>query len=536
MQNAFKITIHIILLFLLLCSNSKSQTVGAVLKKETASDDLYLISPLGTYKSYLIDNCGFIYKTWTSAYPAASAAYLDPNGNLYRAGKLLNSNFNFGGGTGIIEKFDHAGSLMWTFELTNDSLQMHHDFELLPNGNILVSAWQFISNNTVVALGRNPANIGPGGFYSDVIFEIDPNNQFEIVWEWRAIDHIVQNYDNTLNNFGSLRENPHLIDINLNTTLVQQSIDWLHVNSIDYNRDLDQILISANGINEVFILDYSLNETNKGNILFRWGAMQNYNAAGAQQLFKQHDATWVYNESSFSYHLLIFNNGLIADDGQRFSTVDELILPFDSNGYMIIDENVDINKLYHNRYNGDGGNNLYSKRMGSARRNRKNNTIICESDNGRIIEADNDGDILWEYISPVSENQIAAQGEIPNGNILFSVGSYPKESYSDYFFNSWEKIEYDENSNCIDNITALNNIEENLEGVHFLHNKLCVTRSDVINVGIFNVLGERVFSKKAIKNDFCIDLNELNMGVYFVCLLFNGGQNLKTIKIYLSKP
>ena len=38
----------------------------------------------------------------------------------------------------------------------------------------------------------------------------------EIVWEWHATDHIVQDYDESKLNFGVVADVPNLIDINYN--------------------------------------------------------------------------------------------------------------------------------------------------------------------------------------------------------------------------------------------------------------------------------------------------------------------------------
>ena len=51
------------------------------------------------------------------------------------------------------------------------------------------------------------------------------------------------------------------------------------------------------------------------------------------------------------------------------------------------------------RYGGSG-EDFYSHSCGSAARLPNGNTLITESDNGRAIEVDPDGQIVWEYVSP----------------------------------------------------------------------------------------------------------------------------------------
>ena len=50
--------------------------------------------------------------------------------------------------------------------------------------------------------------------WSEVIFEIQPidYSNFEVVWEWHLWDHLVQDIDPSLPNFGIISEHPELFE------------------------------------------------------------------------------------------------------------------------------------------------------------------------------------------------------------------------------------------------------------------------------------------------------------------------------------
>ena len=75
-------------------------------------------------------------------------------------------------------------------------------------------------------------------------------------------------------------EQPELIDLNFDNQ--DGHPDWLHSNSIDYNEELDQILLSVPHFDEVWIIDHSTsteeakghiggNSAKGGDLIFRWG-------------------------------------------------------------------------------------------------------------------------------------------------------------------------------------------------------------------------------------------------------------------------
>ena len=129
---------------------------GLISKTDAAQDGYTLFSPQGHLSSYLIDNDGHVIQQWDSQYVPGNSLYLLDNGNLLRTGKIQSDIFTRGGIGGIVEEYTWDGELIWSFEYHNDQVHLHHDIEPLPNGNILMIAWEYISPDELLAAGRLP--------------------------------------------------------------------------------------------------------------------------------------------------------------------------------------------------------------------------------------------------------------------------------------------------------------------------------------------------------------------------------------------
>src|SRR5690606_37897726 len=133
------------------------------------------------------------------------SAYLLENGNLLRPGTLPPGEAKLGGpgDGGCIQEFTWDGEVVWDYKLSSDTIQPHHDICRLPNGNVLVIAWDKKTRDETVAAGRRPENTADH-LLPDCILEIKPTGQTsgEIVWQWRVWDHLVQEFDKSKANYG----------------------------------------------------------------------------------------------------------------------------------------------------------------------------------------------------------------------------------------------------------------------------------------------------------------------------------------------
>jgi hypothetical protein len=117
-------------------------------------DGYTLFTPECSKNSYLINNNGEIVHEWRSNTMQGLAVYLLENGNLLRTDLPGAHPTFFGGGvTGRAEILDWNGTLVWYFEYSTDQYCLHHDVEMLPNGNILMIAWERKTNSEAIATG-----------------------------------------------------------------------------------------------------------------------------------------------------------------------------------------------------------------------------------------------------------------------------------------------------------------------------------------------------------------------------------------------
>ena len=116
------------------------------------------------------------------------------------------------------------------------------------------------------------------------------------------------------------------------------------MNSIDYNPELDQIMVCSRSLNEFWILYHSTTTAEArghaggkygrgGDLLYRWGNPMAYRRGQPEDrmLYSPHDAHWIPKGLPGAGNILIFNNG-VADTDQNFSSIDEISLPLKADG------------------------------------------------------------------------------------------------------------------------------------------------------------------------------------------------------------
>ena len=119
-------------------SSIAQNTIGTIINSGQAASGYTLLAPVNSQQTYLIDNCGREIKRWNSNFQMGMSAYLMEDGSLYRAGRVFNSDMMMGGIGGVLEKYDWNGNLSWQYYVSAVDSVAHHDFKVLPNGNILM--------------------------------------------------------------------------------------------------------------------------------------------------------------------------------------------------------------------------------------------------------------------------------------------------------------------------------------------------------------------------------------------------------------
>ena len=433
-----------------------SWTMGLVSCTNSTSIGYTLFSPLASTSSYLIDHQGREVHSWDSpgGHRPALSSYILEDGDLLRAANIAQQavgEFSGGGTAGKIERIGWDGTAEWSWEYSSTEFITHHDIEPMPNGNILAIAWEDKSEAEAAQAGRNPAiaSDSPGGssnVWPDHIIEIQPlpNNQANIVWQWNAWDHLIQDFNASVDNFGVVSDHPELLDINFIGATGNQAgrADWMHCNGIDYNAALDQIALSCKNMNEIYIIDHSTttaeaaghtggNSGKGGDFLYRWGNPQVYDAglSSDQQLFGQHDIQWIEQGRVGAGDLLLFNNG--GGRTPAYSSVDVIRPPL-SNGNYSLQTNGTWGPDAPS-WSWDQGELMYAQFISGAERLPNGNTLVTYGTQGTLYEVDLNGEIVWTYINPITGQGALTQGdEIPAGNnagstanTIFKARHYP---------------------------------------------------------------------------------------------------------------
>lgn len=419
-------------------SSTAQQTVGLFTYDSAKAYEGYtLISPFYGKNTYLLNNCGHAVHSWTSQYTPGAMAYVKPNGNLIRAAHITHPEFDMGGGNGgRIEEFDWEGNLIWYVDLSSDSFSQHHDFELLPNGNILVLMWEFVPRSEAIAAGRQMNEMQPG-IWAEAIWELKPKSGSgaDVVWKWNVMDHLVQDYDETKPNYGFIPEHPELI--NFNYQLMSGQTDWLHFNSIDYNPELDQIMVSCYSFNEIYIIDHSTStqessghtggtQNRGGDILYRYGNPMAYQRGtqSDQVCFRQHDAQWIPKGYPRAGKVVFFNNG----GSRNYSSVDLFTPPVNQDGSYPISPTEPFTPVKSEwSYTAPVKTDFYSVNISGVDPLANGHFLICEGTKGHLFEVDYNKKTHWKYVNPMTGFGPVRQGVNPFGNSVFRSLKYSSD-------------------------------------------------------------------------------------------------------------
>ena len=398
-------TFTIIFIILIFINQGIAQnTVGLIMNDAAQSYNGYtLFAPSTSKLTYLIDNEGRLVNKWESDFVPGLSAYLLEDGHLLRSAAIESGDPSITI-TGGFQKFDWDGDLVWEFYYG----AQHHDVEPLPNGNVLIVVNDRKTKAEAIQAGRDPDFIVGTNIRSLSILEIEYTGPTSgnVFWQWDAWDHLIQEFDDSKDNYGKVADHPELMDINYAKDGGQ---DWLHTNSVAYNNDLDQILVSNRNTNEIWIIDHS---TTNSDLLYRWGNPIAYGAGTVddRKLFEQHDAHWVGSGLQGDGNILIFNNGNGRPAG-LYSTVIEIMPPIDNLGTYALNTGTAFDPSnYTWEYTTPTPEDFSSPKYGGSQRLPNGNTLICNSDSGEFFEVTTTNEIVWTYINPVVRDSIIPQG------------------------------------------------------------------------------------------------------------------------------
>lgn len=523
--------------------NAQDQTVGLFINEDGAFEGYTFFAPIRYTTTYLIDMQGRLVHKWESNYTPGLSVYLLENGNLLRTAKVNNPVFEKGGGRVQIIQWD--GTVIWDFEYSDTLHYHHHDVEMMPNGNVLMIAYEMKTEAEALAAGREPSLLYDKELWPDHIIEVEPDGATggNIVWEWHIWDHLIQDCYPEKENYGVVEDHPELMDINYVFSI---SADWNHTNAIDYNGDLDQILICLHQMCEVCVIDHSTtteeaaghtggNSGKGGDFLYRWGNPRVYGRGGPgdQKFHLQHDAQWIEPSLPGSGNMLIFNNGN-GRPARNYSSIDEIVPPVDSVGNYILETGSPFGPdEVEWIYTADSLYDFYAKNISGTQRLANGNTLICDGPKGCFFELTPENEIVWRYVNPVTNNGPLSQGDtIPLNqdgdqlNVVFRcyryAPDYPGLEGHDLTpgdpieLNPWISIK----PGGVHNKNIPLQVYQNSCKSSI---KICFTNPDKnARLKIYSIKGEELLKCKVCTDEYTWHTNDVPSGMYIIAVTIGG--------------
>jgi len=271
----------------------------------------------------------------------------------------------------VIQKHQRLMKLDWNSGIIWDRrLRAHHDLAVTPEGTIyvIVRDWKSYRNMRV---------------WFDVLLLLTPDGEEIDRWHtYDRLDDLKQALDTrsfldtVLDSAlgGGPERGPAATEAKQAVADDRYDFDYFHLNAVSLlpenppgSRDArfrpGNLLICLRNVNQIVIL-----EPGTYRILWSWG---------------QEELEWPHHPTMLpSGRILVFDNGV----HRKYSRVLEL----DPARKKIVWE-----------YRGDPTEEFFSDRRGAAQRLDNGNTLITESDRGRVFEVTPAGEIVWTWLNPV---------------------------------------------------------------------------------------------------------------------------------------
>lgn len=346
----------------------------------------FLIADQQNSAAHLLNYNGDELFNWNFNRSIGNDINLLPDGSLLVCLKADNAAITYGGYGGIFRLINPDQSIEWEISYSTSDYTAHHDVEYLSNGNIIFPVWSELSQAEAAAEGFG----GSYDLHPESIIEMDPITQ-EVVWEWHAMDHIIQDYDNTKANYGVVADHPNKIDVNYNFR-TRDNGDIMHINGLTLDEENDLLYVTVNNYSEVWVIDHSTSTAEAstssggnyglgGDLVYRFGNPETYDNIGEATLSNVH-----YPNLLETGNMLVFANDVYPNQSE--------VVEFALNPpYQLVagqDNEPSVVWSFTD-------SNLYSSGLSGAVRMDNGNTLIAEGRDGTLWEVTSDGEIEWLY-------------------------------------------------------------------------------------------------------------------------------------------
>ncbi|MBU2929680.1 arylsulfotransferase family protein [Winogradskyella psychrotolerans] len=349
------------------------------------TDSYIVVVDTGFDSVYLINHDGDELFEWDlEGDELGDDAQLLDDGSLIVSLQSSNSNITFGGYGGKFRKINADQTTDWEVTYSSNTYRAHHDVDYLSNGNIIFLVWEEVSAIDAEEMGFAANN----DMYPESIIELNPSTN-EVVWEWHATDHFIQDHDSTKSNYGVVVNNPNKIDVNYNSS--QSDGDIMHANGITIDETNDLLYVTVNYYSEVWVIDHSTTTAEAasdsggnydlgGDLVYRFGNPLTYDNVGDVTLNRVH-----YPNLFDANSMLVFSNNIY--NGQSAVIEYELSPPYQ----LIAGQDNEPTVTWEFT-----DSSLYSLTTSSASRMSNGNTLIGEGTAGTIWEVSESGEVLWK--------------------------------------------------------------------------------------------------------------------------------------------
>lgn len=328
---------------------------------------------------YLIDMGGSTVHTWKL--PPSHYGWLLPSGNLFSGAARQSGLGTAATETPAVANVGYAYEADWDGNIVEkwSNGAIHHDYDKLPNGNVLTLLWSEHRRPEEVEGGIPGTEYKGGTILSERIVEMDSDGT--IVWEWVAEDHL------------DVAQYP--------ICPLDYRKRWLHANSIEFlpadnpiYRGKELILVSFRQPSVCVIIG-----KDTGNVLWRYGG---YGEGQWGRLGHQHSFGMIGKKTG-GPELPGYGNLLVFDNGMHIAGYEDWGLPRS----RVVEIDPKTSKVvwsftHEETFAGwmPPEFKFNSPYVAGAQRLPNGNTLICEGASGRIFEVTEDGEIVWEFMNP----------------------------------------------------------------------------------------------------------------------------------------
>ena len=424
--------------------------------------------------TYLIDMEGRVVKTWESEHNSMQAAYLLENGHLFRIATLQGEERAFGGGPGAagrIQEFAWDGELVWDFKFHNEKQLPITTRRNCPTAMCCWSSgtrrpprkrsprverksWSATtscptrssrssrrerpparsSGNGISGITSSRTTTRPG--QTSATWPPIPSWSTSISsrarWDHRlAPQQVAVKAGSPCQRMRAKKaESAKLKSLGYVGSPTQRSQrinpDWTHFNAVDYNAELDQIVISVHEFSEIWIIDHSTTTAEAaghtggkqgkgGDLLYRWGNPGSTAPAPTPTRSSSPSTTPTGFPRGFRAegHMLVFNNGARRPTALTPRLMRSFLRSTEGRYARKPGMAFGPEKAVWS-YSAPKKSDFFASFISGAHRLPNGNTLICSGPNGTLFEVTPEKEMVWKYVNPV-KGGFGPGGPMPGG-------------------------------------------------------------------------------------------------------------------------